>query len=173
MYMRNALVAAVGLQYLVEGILAQDKVTLTKTVTRRKPSSSVAAEEATEDITTVVPTSYITDGTTIWVDETITIPCSASACTATTTGSVDAESTAETADAAGTSSESTDDGNVTEQTADITTVVPTSYITDGTTIFVDETITIPCSKCEATSTAEAESTAETAKAHTGRSGRCC
>jgi hypothetical protein len=167
MYMRNALVAAVGLQYLVEGILAQDKVTLTKTVTKRKSSSSVTAEEATEDITTVVPTSYITDGTTIWVDETITIPCSASACTATqTTGSVDAESTAETADAAGTSSESSVDGNVTEQTADITTVVPTSYITDGTTIFVDETITIPCSKCEATSTAEAESTAETADANT-------
>ncbi|KAJ3463300.1 hypothetical protein MRS44_008086 [Fusarium solani] len=167
MYMRNALVAAVGLQYLVEGILAQDKVTLTKTVTKRKSSSSVTAEEATEDITTVVPTSYITDGTTIWVDETITIPCSASACTATqTTGSVDAESTAETADAAGTSSESSVDGNVTEQTADITTVVPTSYITDGTTIFVDETITIPCSKCEASSTAEAESTAETADANT-------
>ncbi|KAI8725440.1 hypothetical protein NCS52_00115100 [Fusarium sp. LHS14.1] len=167
MYMRNALVAAVGLQYLVEGILAQDKVTLTKTVTKRKSSSSVAAEEATEDITTVVPTSYITDGTTIWVDETITIPCSASACTATeTTGSVDAETTAESADAAGTSSESSVDGNVTEQTADITTVVPTSYITDGTTIFVDETITIPCSKCEATSTAEAESTAETADANT-------
>ncbi|KAJ4206717.1 hypothetical protein NW767_003005 [Fusarium falciforme] len=167
MYMRNALVAAVGLQYLVEGILAQDKVTLTKTVTKRKSSSSVTAEEATEDITTVVPTSYITDGTTIWVEETITIPCSASACTATqTTGSVDAESTAETADAAGTSSESSVDGTVTEQTADITTVVPTSYITDGTTIFVDETITIPCSKCEAASTAEAESTAETADANT-------
>ncbi|KAF4459423.1 hypothetical protein FALBO_13814 [Fusarium albosuccineum] len=161
MFMRNVFIAAVSLQSLVEGVLAQDKVTLTKTVTKRKSRASVT-EAATEDLTTVVPTSYITDGTTIWVDETITIPCSASACTATrTTGEADAETT---------EAESSETGNLTEQTADITTVVPTSYITDGTTIFVDETITIPCSKCEATATTTGEADAETTEAESSETG---
>ncbi|KAF4971369.1 hypothetical protein FSARC_1801 [Fusarium sarcochroum] len=160
MFMRNVFIAAVSLQALVEGVLAQDKVTLTKTVTKKKQSSTAQGY----DEVTVIPTSYVTDGTTLWVDETVTIPCSK--CTATSTdGDVDAEATSEVVIETVTSTLATDSGSVVDQTAEVT-VVPTSYVTDGTTIWVDETITIPCSKCEATSTAstagdaDAEATSE-------------
>ncbi|RYC95728.1 hypothetical protein BFJ63_vAg1541 [Fusarium oxysporum f. sp. narcissi] len=158
MFMRNVLIAAVSLQALVEGVIAQEKVTLTRTVTRQKPKSSAGNPYEVPDVpeVTVVPTSYITDGTTIFVDETVTIPCSR--CTASTAGDADAEVTSEVITTVITS----DAGSVSDQTAEVT-VIPTSYITDGTTIFVDETVTIPCSKCTATSTAgdsDAEGTSE-------------
>ncbi|EWZ36850.1 hypothetical protein BFJ70_g1357 [Fusarium oxysporum] len=158
MFMRNVLVAAVSLQALVEGVIAQEKVTLTRTVTRQKPKTSAGNPYEVPDVpeVTVVPTSYITDGTTIFVDETVTIPCSR--CTASTAGDADAEVTSEVITTVITS----DAGSVSDQTAEVT-VIPTSYITDGTTIFVDETVTIPCSKCTATSTAgdsDAEGTSE-------------
>ncbi|KAL9568156.1 hypothetical protein ACKAV7_007984 [Fusarium commune] len=148
MFMRNVLIAAVSLQALVEGVVAQEKVTLTRTVTRQKPKTSAGNPYEVPDVpeVTVVPTSYITDGTTIFVDETVTIPCSR--CTASTAGDADAEVTSEVITTVITS----DAGSVSDQTAEVT-VIPTSYITDGTTIFVDETVTIPCSKCTATSTA--------------------
>ncbi|EXL56313.1 hypothetical protein FOCG_03968 [Fusarium oxysporum f. sp. radicis-lycopersici 26381] len=158
MFMRNVLIAAVSLQALVEGVIAQEKVTLTRTVTRQKPKTSAGNPYEVPDVpeVTVVPTSYITDGTTIFVDETVTIPCSR--CTASTAGDADAEVTSEVITTVITS----DAGSVSDQTAEVT-VIPTSYITDGTTIFVDETVTIPCSKCTATSTAgdsDAEGTSE-------------
>jgi hypothetical protein len=158
MFMRNVLIAAVSLQALVEGVIAQEKVTLTRTVTRQKPKTTAGNPYEVPDVpeVTVVPTSYITDGTTIFVDETVTIPCSR--CTASTAGDADAEVTSEVITTIITS----DAGNVSDQTAEVT-VIPTSYITDGTTIFVDETVTIPCSKCTATSTAgdaDAEGTSE-------------
>ncbi|KAF5686094.1 hypothetical protein FCIRC_3192 [Fusarium circinatum] len=150
MFMRNVLIAAVSLQALIEGVIAQEKVTLTRTVTRQKPKTSAGNPYEVPDVpeVTVVPTSYITDGTTIFVDETVTIPCSR--CTASTAGGADAEVTSEVITTVITS----DAGSVSDQTAEVT-VIPTSYITDGTTIFVDETITIPCSKCTASSTADA------------------
>ncbi|KAF5547137.1 hypothetical protein FMEXI_5327 [Fusarium mexicanum] len=150
MFMRNVLIAAVSLQALVEGVIAQEKVTLTRTVTRQKPKTSAGNPYEVPDVpeVTVVPTSYITDGTTIFVDETVTIPCSR--CTASTAGDADAGVTSEVITTVITS----DAGSVSDQTAEVT-VIPTSYITDGTTIFVDETITIPCSKCTASSTADA------------------
>ncbi|KAF4416214.1 hypothetical protein FACUT_12766 [Fusarium acutatum] len=150
MFMRNVLIAAVSLQALVEGVIAQEKVTLTRTVTRQKPKTSAGNPYEVPDVpeVTVVPTSYITDGTTIFVDETVTIPCSR--CTASTAGDADAEVTSEVITTVITS----DAGSVSDQTAEVT-VIPTSYITDGTTIFVDETVTIPCSKCTASSTADA------------------
>ncbi|KAF5711203.1 hypothetical protein FMUND_9117 [Fusarium mundagurra] len=150
MFMRNLLIAAVSLQALVEGVIAQEKVTLTRTVTRQKPKTSAGNPYEVPDVpeVTVVPTSYITDGTTIFVDETVTIPCSR--CTASTAGDADAEVTSEVITTVITS----DAGSVSDQTAEVT-VIPTSYITDGTTIFVDETVTIPCSKCTASSTADA------------------
>ncbi|PCD34981.1 hypothetical protein AU210_007571 [Fusarium oxysporum f. sp. radicis-cucumerinum] len=140
MFMRNVLIAAVSLQALVEGVIAQEKVTLTRTVTRQKPKTSAGNPYEVPDVpeVTVVPTSYITDGTTIFVDETVTIPCSR--CTASTAGDADAEVTSEVITTVITS----DAGSVSDQTAEVT-VIPTSYITDGTTIFVDETVTIPCS----------------------------
>ncbi|KAF4947884.1 hypothetical protein FGADI_10044 [Fusarium gaditjirri] len=148
MFMRNVLIAAVSLQALVEGVIAQEKITLTRTVTRQKPKTSAGNPYEVPDVpeVTVVPTSYITDGTTIFVDETVTIPCSR--CTASTAGDADAEVTSEVITTVITS----DAGNVSDQTAEVT-VIPTSFVTDGTTIFVDETVTIPCSKCTATSTA--------------------
>lgn len=150
MFMRNALIAAVSLQALVEGVIAQEKVTLTRTVTRQKPKTSAGNPYEVPDVpeVTVIPTSYITDGTTIFVDETVTIPCSR--CTASTAGDADAEVTSEVITTVITS----DAGSVSDQTAEVT-VIPTSYITDGTTIFVDETVTIPCSKCTTSSTADA------------------
>ncbi|KAJ4267625.1 hypothetical protein NW762_003737 [Fusarium torreyae] len=160
MFMRNVFIAAVSLQALVEGVLAQDKVTLTKTVTKKKHSSTAQGY----DEVTVIPTSYITDGTTLWVDETVTIPCSR--CTASSTaGDADAEATSEVTIETEISTVATDSGSVIDQTAEVT-VVPTSYVTDGTTIWVDETVTIPCSKCQATATAstagdaDAEATSE-------------
>jgi hypothetical protein len=168
MFMRNVFIAAVSLQALVEGVIAQEKVTLTKFVTKHKAKPTAAAEggnpyelppmpnQPDEPEVTVVPTSYITDGTTIFVDETVTIPCSR--CTASTAGDADAEVTSEVI----TTVISSEDGSVSDQTAEVT-VIPTSYITDGTTIFVDETVTIPCSKCAATKTggeADAETTSE-------------
>ncbi|CAJ0539080.1 Ff.00g068720.m01.CDS01 [Fusarium sp. VM40] len=169
MFMRNVLIAAVSLQALVEGVIAHDKpekVTLTKFVTKHKAKPTAAAagdnpyelppNQPDEPEVTVIPTSFITDGTTIFVDETVTIPCSR--CTASTAGDADAEVTSEVI----TTVISSEDGNVSDQTAEVT-VIPTSYVTDGTTIFVDETVTIPCSKCAATKTggeADAETTSE-------------
>ncbi|KAF4451568.1 hypothetical protein F53441_5424 [Fusarium austroafricanum] len=155
MFMRNVLIAAVSLQALVEGVVAQDKVTLTKTVTRRKPKTTAGNPYEVPDVpeVTVVPTSYITDGTTIFVDETVTIPCSR--CTASTAGDSDAEVTSEVITTVITS----DAGAVSDQTAEVT-VIPTSYITDGTTIFVDETVTIPCSRCTASQTSAEVSDSE-------------
>ncbi|KAM0188739.1 hypothetical protein ACHAPA_009301 [Fusarium lateritium] len=168
MFMRNVFIAAVSLQALVEGVIAQEKVTLTKFVTKHKAKPTAAAEggnpyelppmpnQPDEPEVTVIPTSYITDGTTIFVDETVTIPCSR--CTASTAGDADAEVTSEVI----TTIISSEDGSVSDQTAEVT-VIPTSYVTDGTTIFVDETVTIPCSKCAATKTggeADAETTSE-------------
>ncbi|KAM5383241.1 hypothetical protein ACJA88_003774 [Fusarium oxysporum] len=166
MFMRNVLIAAVSLQALVEGVIAQEKVTLTRTVTRQKPKTSAGNPYEVPDVpeVTVVPTSYITDGTTIFVDETVTIPCSR--CTASTAGDADAEVTSEvittviTSDAGSVSDQTAEvtviptsyitDGTtifVDETTADVTTVVPTSFITRGTTRYVNQTITIPCTKC--------------------------
>ena len=149
--MRNVFVAAVSLQALVDGVAAREKVTLTKYVTKAKAKPTAAAEnnlypvpDLPEPEVTVVPTSYIEDGTTIFVDETVTIPCSK--CTASTAGNADAEATSEAEVISTVITTDAEDGDVSDKTAEVT-VVPTSYITDGTTIFVDETITIPCTKC--------------------------
>ncbi|KAG8677511.1 hypothetical protein FPOAC2_03576 [Fusarium poae] len=157
MFMRNVFVAAVSLQALVEGVVAQEKVTLTKYVTKAKAKATNAypVPDLPEPEVTVVPTSYIEDGTTIFVDETVTIPCSR--CTASTAGDADAEATSE-AEVISTVI-TTDAGDVSDQTAEVT-VVPTSYIEDGTTIFVDETITIPCTKCAGGKKTETEAGAE-------------
>ncbi|KAF9765105.1 hypothetical protein IL306_002673 [Fusarium sp. DS 682] len=168
MFMRNVLIAAVSLQALVEGVIAQEKVTLTRTVTRQKPKTTAANPYEVPDVpeVTVVPTSYITDGTTIFVDETVTIPCSR--CTASTAGDADAEATseAEVTSEVITTVITSEVGSVSDQTAEVT-VIPTSYITDGTTIFVDETVTIPCSKCTATPTAgESEAVSSEAASET-------
>ncbi|RBA21414.1 hypothetical protein FPRO05_07728 [Fusarium proliferatum] len=114
MFMRNVLIAAVSLQALVEGVIAQEKVTLTRTVTRQKPKTSAGNPYEVPDVpeVTVVPTSYITDGTTIFVDETVTIPCSR--CTASTAGDADAEVTSEVITTVITS----DAGSVSDQTAE-------------------------------------------------------
>lgn len=167
MFMRNVLVAAVSLQALVEGVVAQEKITLTKYVTKAKAKPTAEADagnnaypvpDLPEPSVTVVPTSYITDGTTIFVDETVTIPCSR--CTASTAGDSDAAATSE-AEVVSTVITS-DLGESSDQTAEVT-VIPTSYITDGTTIFVDETVTIPCTKCAAKKT-ETAGDAETSEA---------
>ncbi|KAF4334782.1 hypothetical protein FBEOM_11369 [Fusarium beomiforme] len=168
MFMRNVLIAAVSLQALVEGVIAQEKVTLTRTVTRHKPKTTAGNPYEVPDVpeVTVVPTSYITDGTTIFVDETVTIPCSR--CTASTAGDADAEATseAEVTSEVITTVITSEAGSVSDQTAEVT-VIPTSYITDGTTIFVDETVTIPCSKCTATPTAgESEAVSSEAASET-------
>jgi hypothetical protein len=157
MFMRNVFVAAVSLQALVEGVVAQEKVTLTKYVTKAKAKATNAypVPDLPEPEVTVIPTSYIEDGTTIFVDETVTIPCSR--CTASTAGDADAEATSE-AEVFSTVI-TTDAGEVSDQTAEVT-VIPTSYITDGTTIFVDETITIPCTKCAGGKKTETEAGAE-------------
>lgn len=164
------------------------------------PAEVTTAGDSEPEVT-VIPTSYITDGTTIFVDETVTIPCSKCAATK-TGGEADAETTSEAvsetvpgantevetapaeattggdSDAAGTSeavteietlstADATDSGFITEQTADITTVVPTSFITKGTTRFVDVTITIPCTKCAGgknTNTAATDDAEETTAA---------
>ena len=151
MFMRNVFVAAVSLQALVDGVAAREKITLTKYVTKAKAKPTAAAEnnlypvpDLPEPEVTVVPTSYIEDGTTIFVDETVTIPCSK--CTASTAGNADAEATSEAEVISTVITTDAEDGDVSDKTAEVT-VVPTSYITDGTTIFVDETITIPCTKC--------------------------
>ncbi|RBR23869.1 uncharacterized protein FIESC28_03338 [Fusarium coffeatum] len=151
MFMRNVFVAAVSLQALVDGVAAREQVTLTKYVTKAKAKPTAAAEnnlypvpDLPEPEVTVRPTSYIEDGTTIFVDETVTIPCSR--CTASTAGNADAEATSEVEVVSTVITTDAEDGDVSDQTAEVT-VVPTSYITDGTTIFVDETITIPCTKC--------------------------
>ncbi|KAG4260391.1 hypothetical protein FPRO04_01490 [Fusarium proliferatum] len=114
MFMRNVFIAAVSLQALVEGVIAQEKVTLTRTVTRQKPKTSAGNPYEVPDVpeVTVVPTSYITDGTTIFVDETVTIPCSR--CTASTAGDADAEVTSEVITTVITS----DAGSVSDQTAE-------------------------------------------------------
>ncbi|QPC77781.1 hypothetical protein HYE68_008533 [Fusarium pseudograminearum] len=157
MFMRNVFVAAVSLQALVEGVVAQEKVTLTKYVTKAKakPTNAYPVPDVPEPEVTVIPTSYITDGTTIFVDETVTIPCSR--CTASTAGEADAEATSEFEVIS--TVITTDAGEVSDQTAEVT-VIPTSYITDGTTIFVDETITIPCTKCAGGKKTETEAGAE-------------
>ncbi|RGP75830.1 hypothetical protein FLONG3_5587 [Fusarium longipes] len=166
MFMRNVFVAAVSLQALVEGVVAQDKVTLTKYVTKAKAKPTAEANNNNhlypvpdlpepEPEVTVVPTSYVTDGTTIFVDETVTIPCSR--CTASTAGNADAEATSE-AEVISTVITS-ETGEVSDQTAEVT-VIPTSYITDGTTIFVDETVTIPCTKCAGGKKTKTEAGAE-------------
>jgi len=152
MFMRNVFVAAVSLQALVDGVAAhREKVTLTKYVTKAKAKPTAAnnnnlypVPDLPEPEVTVVPTSYIEDGTTIFVDETVTIPCSK--CTASTAGNADAEATSEAEVVSTVITTDAEDGDVSDKTAEVT-VVPTSYITDGTTIFVDETITIPCTKC--------------------------
>src|SRR6478736_6059100 len=130
MFMRNVLIAAVSLQALVEGVIAQEKVTLTRTVTRQKPKTSAGNPYEVPDVpeVTVVPTSYITDGTTIFVDETVTIPCSR--CTASTAGDADAEATSEAEVVSTVITTDAEDGDVSDKTAEVT-VVPTSYITDG------------------------------------------
>ncbi|UZP36303.1 hypothetical protein NXS19_004119 [Fusarium pseudograminearum] len=157
MFMRNVFVAAVSLQALVEGVVAQEKVTLTKYVTKAKakPTNAYPVPDVPEPEVTVIPTSYIEDGTTIFVDETVTIPCSR--CTASTAGEADAEATSEFEVIS--TVITTDAGEVSDQTAEVT-VIPTSYITDGTTIFVDETITIPCTKCAGGKKTETEAGAE-------------
>ncbi|KAJ4133409.1 hypothetical protein NW768_004993 [Fusarium equiseti] len=150
MFMRNVFVAAVSLQALVDGVAAhREKVTLTKYVTKAKPKPTAnnnlyPVPDLPEPEVTVIPTSYIEDGTTIFVDETVTIPCSK--CTASTAGNADAEATSEVEVVSTVITTDAEDGDVSDKTAEVT-VVPTSYITDGTTIFVDETITIPCTKC--------------------------
>ncbi|KAL6922169.1 hypothetical protein ACHAP8_003639 [Fusarium lateritium] len=157
MFMRNVFVAAVSLQALVDGVVAQEKVTLTKYVTKAKakPTNAYPVPDLPEPEVTVIPTSYIEDGTTIFVDETVTIPCSR--CTASTAGDADAEATSEVE--VFSTVITTDAGEVSDQTAEVT-VIPTSYIEDGTTIFVDETITIPCTKCAGGKKTETEAGAE-------------
>ncbi|CAG7555978.1 unnamed protein product [Fusarium equiseti] len=171
MFMRNVFVAAVSLQALVDGVAAhREKVTLTKYVTKAKAKPTAAnnnnlypVPDLPEPEVTVVPTSYIEDGTTIFVDETVTIPCSK--CTASTAGNADAEATSEVEVVSTVITTDAEDGDVSDKTAEVT-VVPTSYITDGTTIFVDETITIPCTKCaggkKTETSAAAEETSEAA-----------